>query len=120
MLLFLKMILRFSLESETRSIKVTCLCQTPKFGRFLYYHDVAARRLQCLQHQAYMDARVSHSLVDLPVMDDDYGDFHWNVHKARILFEMSGRASPSEFSWLGMKHSHFVLGFIHGMIRIPD
>ena len=42
-------------------------------SRFNYYRDVPARRLLCQEHQAYLDARLSHSLVNLPLMDDDYG-----------------------------------------------
>ena len=52
-------------------------CAVPRCLRFNYYRDVPARRLLCQEHQAYVDARLSHSMVNLPLMDDDYGDWPW-------------------------------------------
>lgn len=39
-----------------------------------YYRYVPSRRLLCHEHQAYVDARLSHSMVNLPLIDDDYGE----------------------------------------------
>ena len=49
-------------------------CSVPAM-RFNYYRYVPARRLLCQEHQAYLDARLSHSMVNLPLMDDDYCDW---------------------------------------------
>ena len=43
--------------------------------RYNYYRYVPSRRLLCHEHQAYVDARLSHSMVNLPLIDDDYGDW---------------------------------------------